>query len=105
MALTSPFKPSPTFSLGVEEELHAVHRGSLLPCGGTDALLARIDNELVTGEVSDGVIELRTPICDSAGEAIGVLADLRAQVSAETPLIGAGVHPSARFADVRLREG
>jgi carboxylate-amine ligase len=51
------------------------------------------------------VLELRTPVCDDAGEAVGVLGGLRAELGEITPLVGAGVHPLARFADVRLRGG
>ena len=47
----------------------------------------------MTGEVTDGVLELRTPVCDDAGEAVGVLGALRAELSEVTPLLGAGVHP------------
>ena len=39
-----------------------------------------LDSELVSGEVSDGVLELRTPVCRRAGEAVGVLGALRAGV-------------------------
>ena len=74
------FKGSSRFSLGVEEELIAVDAVTLLPCGGTEELLARagLAPEQVTGEVTDGVLELRTPVCDDAGEAVGVLGALRA---------------------------
>jgi carboxylate-amine ligase len=108
LALTPlSFKGSRHFSLGVEEELIAVDPGTLLPCGGTDTVLARagLPPEQVTGEVTDGVLELRTPVCDDAGEAVGVLGALRARLSEVTPLVGAGVHPLARFADVELRGG
>ena len=56
------FNGSNRFSLGVEEELIAVHPETLLPCGGTDDLLERaaLAPERVTGEVTDGVLELRT---------------------------------------------
>jgi carboxylate-amine ligase len=104
---SASFKGSSQFSLGVEEELIAVHPDTLLPCGGTERLLARaaIPPERVVGEVTDGVLELRTPVCDDAGEAIGVLGALRSRLADVTPLVGAGVHPLARFADVELRGG
>ena len=111
MTLTSlsalrPFARSDAFSLGVEEELLIAHPNTLLPLGGTDALLARArpPADRVTGEVSDGVLELRTPVCRRTGEAVDVLAALRAELASFTPLIGAGVHPLGRFGDVRLRQ-
>ena len=59
----------------------------------------------MTGEVTDGVLELRTPVCDDAGEAVGVLGALRAELSEVTPLLGAGVHPLGAYGDVHLRGG
>ena len=106
---TSPltFQGSGRYSLGVEEELIAVDPHTLMPCGGTDRLLERAElaPERVTGEVTDGVLELRTPVCDQAGEAVGILGALRAELAEVAPLVGAGVHPLARFADVELRGG
>lgn len=106
---TSPlsFRGSARYSLGVEEELIAVHPRTLMPCGGTERLLERagLAPEHVTGEVTDGVLELRTPVCDDAGEAVGILAGLRRELAEITPLVGAGVHPLARFSDVELRGG
>ncbi|MDA0182087.1 YbdK family carboxylate-amine ligase [Solirubrobacter phytolaccae] len=101
------FKGSARYSLGVEEELIAVHPRTLLPCGGTETLLERaaLAPEHVTGEMTDGVLELRTPVCDDAGEAVGILGALRTELVEVTPLVGAGVHPLARFADVELRGG
>jgi len=106
---TSPltFQGSGRYSLGVEEELIAVDPHTLMPCGGTDRLLERAElaPERVTGEVTDGVLELRTPVCRQAGEAVGILGALRAEVAEVTPLVGAGVHPLARHGDVELRGG
>jgi carboxylate-amine ligase len=102
-----PFHASPGFSLGVEEELLLATPGSLRPSGGADAALAALVPEAgsIAGEVNDGVIELRTPVCGTAAEAAGVLRPLRGQARARVPLLGAGVHPLGRFGDVRLREG
>jgi carboxylate-amine ligase len=101
------FKGSKRFSLGVEEELIAVDPVTLLPCGGTEDVLDRagLAPEHVTGEVTDGVLELRTPVCDDAGEAVGVLGALRAELSEVAPLLGAGVHPLGAYGDVQLRGG
>src|SRR3954470_11599410 len=102
-----PFLPSDSFSLGVEEELLMVSPASLLPLRATDAVLADVEPGIgaITGEVSDGVLELLTPVCDSVGEAVDVLGRLRGEVAQRTGLLGAGVHPLARFGDVRLRDG
>jgi carboxylate-amine ligase len=100
------FRPSPSHSLGVEEELLMVSPGSLRPFGGTDAVLARAElGDAVVGEVSDGVVELRTPVCAQVGDAVSALTGLRHKLSATVSLMGAGVHPLGRFGDVRLRPG
>jgi carboxylate-amine ligase len=102
-----PFCASDRFSLGVEEELLMASPGSLRPFGGTDAVLTRLAPErgAVTGEVSDGVLELVTPVCENVGDAIDVLARLRLETGRHVALLGAGVHPLGRFGDVRLRSG
>src|SRR4051794_5386765 len=102
-----PFAGSSRFSLGVEEELLMAAPASLRPYGGTDAVLARLAPEVgaVAGEVSDGVLELITPVCARVGDAVGILAALRAEAGRQVTLLGAGVHPLGRFGDVRLRAG
>src|SRR3954471_2392473 len=102
-----PFCGSDEYSLGVEEELLMAAPASLRPYGGTDAVLARLDPEVgaVSGEVSDGVLELITPVCGRTGEAVEILRRLRAEVGRHIRLLGAGVHPLGRFGDVRLRSG
>src|SRR3954454_9282913 len=95
------------FSLGVEEELLMVSPGSLQPSGGTDAVLGRVDPPVgtIAGEISDGILELITPVCEDAGQAVDILAGLRREAGRHVTLLGAGVHPLARFGDVRLRGG
>src|SRR3954452_2146605 len=95
------------FSLGVEEELLMASAASLRPFGGTDAVLAKLEPAVgaFAGEVSDGVLELVTPVCATVAEAIGVLRGLRLEAGRHVRLLGAGVHPLARFGDVRLRCG
>jgi glutamate---cysteine ligase / carboxylate-amine ligase len=55
------------------------------------------------------MVELRTPVCRSARDAADCLEALRrGAVEADKPscrLLSAGLHPSARFGDVRLRGG
>src|SRR3954447_14917289 len=100
-----PFYGSDHFTLGVEEELLMAAPTSLRPYGGTDAVLTRLAPEVgaVSGEVSDGVLELVTPVCERAGEAVAILGRLRAEAGRHVALLGAGVHPLGRFGDVRLR--
>jgi carboxylate-amine ligase len=102
-----PFSASGRFTLGVAEELLMVAPTTLRPRDGTDAVLAALEPERgsVGGAISDGVLELATPVCDTVAEAVGVLAQLRADVGRVTPLLGAGVHPLGRFGEVRLRSG
>src|SRR4051795_10916315 len=101
------FRRSEGFSLGVEEEVLMASPSSLRPYGGTDAVLAVLDPVAgtITGEVTDGVLELVTPVHGRVGEAIDVLRGLRAEAGRHVRLLGAGVHPVGRFGDVRLRAG
>src|SRR4051812_29371592 len=102
-----PFRGSDHYSLGVEEELLMAAPTSLQPYNRTDGVLARLDPEIgtVTGEGSDGVLELVTPVCRRTGEAVEILSGLRAEVGRHVTLLGSGVHPLGRFGDVRLRSG
>jgi carboxylate-amine ligase len=101
------FSPCNAFTLGVEEELLMVAPGSLRPRAGTDAVIAAVEPDVgsVAGEVTDGVLELITPVCGTVGEAVDILEGLRAEVGRRVRLLGAGVHPQGRFGDVRLRSG
>ena len=101
------FTRSDAFSLTVEEELLLVHPASFRPLGGTDALLARArpPADQVRGGISDGVLTLRTPRVRRAGDAVDVLAGLRAELAAFAPLLAAGVHPLGRVGESRLRPG
>src|SRR3954463_15909552 len=95
MCQSLPFRPSEGFSLGVEEEVLMASPSSLRPYGGTDAVLALVDPVAgtITGEVSDGVLELVTPVHHRVAEAIEVLRGLRTEAGRHVTLIGAGVHP------------
>jgi glutamate---cysteine ligase / carboxylate-amine ligase len=101
------FSSCNAFTLGLEEELLMVASGSLRPRAGTDAVLAAIKPDVgsVAGEVSDGVLELITPVCATVGESVGIIEDLRDDVGRRVGLLGAGVHPRGRFGDVKLRNG
>src|SRR3954470_7481307 len=94
-----PFCGSDEYSLGVEEELLMAAPASLRPYGGTDAVLARLNPEVgaITGEVSDGVLELITPVCARTAQAIEILSRLRAEAGRQVTLLGAGLHPLGKF--------
>jgi carboxylate-amine ligase len=108
------------FSLGVEEELLLVdaETGALRNTGADVlAALGELERGEVKGEVHACQVELITDICRTAAEAVGVLEDLRAAVTATgAGLIGSGTHPTAeegaaeitdqeRYAFIRSRLG
>jgi carboxylate-amine ligase len=101
------FSSCNAFTLGVEEELLMVAEASLRIRAGTDAVLAAVEPDVgsVAGEVSDGVLELITPVCGTVREAVEILEGLRAEVGRKVRLVGAGVHPRTRFGAVSLRSG
>jgi carboxylate-amine ligase len=98
---------SSSFTLGVEEELFSVGADDLLPIACSDALFRNsgLSRGRITGEMCDGVVELATPICGNASEAIDVLGDLRREViwRGSPALLGVGVHPTLPFGDVAHR--
>ena len=51
------------------------------------------------------MLTLRTPRVRRAGDAVDVLAGLRAELAAFAPLLAAGVHPLGRVGESRLRPG
>ncbi len=109
LAPSAAHSPRPTspFTLGVEEELFVTDPVTLDPVPG-DAVLHRRGRFLrgrIVGEMCDGVVELATPICDTAGGAAAALSELRREVARRAPvaLLGVGVHPTLAFGDVRHR--
>src|SRR4051795_1791323 len=105
------FGATAPFRLGVEEELFLVDPQSYAIARCTDTVVARRPTRAsagaLAGEMCDGVVELATPVCDSADQAVEVLAGLREDVLAggAAALMGVGVHPSTAFGDVRHRPG
>jgi carboxylate-amine ligase len=107
---TDRFGSSPPFRLGVEEELMLVDPETHELAHATDEVLRRAPRSgrgAVVGEICDGVVELLTPVCATAAEAVATLAALRRRaVRPGGPvLLGAGVHPTQPFGDVRHRGG
>jgi carboxylate-amine ligase len=96
------FGRGPTFALGIEEELLLVD-GSHAPADGASRLLAAPAPERgeVKSDLYEALIECSTPIVRGAGEGVEVLAALRERLrAAGAILLGAGLHPDARFAEV-----
>ena len=108
-AQSQPAAPFPAHTVGVEEELFLVDPDTLAPVPCVDALLGecRFTRGRVVGEMCDGVVELVSPVCHTAAEAVGALAGLRGRLLREQSgaLLGAGVHPSSSYGDVAYRRG
>jgi carboxylate-amine ligase len=93
------------FSIGLEEELLLVDGDSLGLAHVADRILpgiglpeGRADHEAFLAQV-----ELRSDPCGSAAEAVAQLAEGRAAArAAGATLMAVGLHPNARYGDVRL---
>ena len=96
-------------TVGVEEELFVVDPAGLTPVPCDEGLLgpAHCGAGLFVGEMCDGVLELVSPVCRTAGEVMALLGGMRAEVVEREPiaLLGVGVHPTLAFGDVRHRTG
>lgn len=86
-------------TVGVEEELLLVSAETLDLVGRGD-LLDRLDPELFRGELRAAQVEIVTPICRSAAEALGSLRSSRLQLARtiddDQRVLAAGTHPFAR---------
>jgi glutamate---cysteine ligase / carboxylate-amine ligase len=100
---------SAPWALGVEEELLLVDAETHLLAPVSAELLAAL--ELERGEAKHdlygALVEIATPVCQSAAEAGDALRSLRARVNEVAArhgaaLLGAGIHPTATFGDVAL---
>ena len=93
------------FSLGIEDELllvdpvtHALEHSAARVL---DRLAVAPDCGAVHPEAYASVVELATPVCVNASEAVAALADLRGRLIATGATgIGAGLHPDGAFGDV-----
>ena len=99
------FGERPDFTLGVEEELLLVDAAthSLVPDSGRLVATLAMDPSVVRHDIYEAQIELSSSVCRDASAAVGELSGLRAAVigAGGTPM-GAGIHPAARFGDVRI---
>ena len=101
------FGTSDPLSIGIEEELLLVDPSTHALAHVAERVLAAVDlpEALAAHEAFASEIELRTPICRDASEAVGTLAQARtAARGAGATLMAAGLHPSAKWGDVRLTE-
>jgi carboxylate-amine ligase len=102
---THRFGEGAPFSIGLEEELLLVDGDSLALAHVADAVLPRIglppkraDHEAFLAE-----LELRSDPSQSTSDAVAQLGEGRAAArAAGATLMGAGLHPDARFGDVQL---
>jgi glutamate---cysteine ligase / carboxylate-amine ligase len=93
------------FTIGIEEELLVVEPGSHELAHRSEELLAEmgLDERSARHDLYEAQIELSSPICRDADEAIRSLAALRTAVrQAGGVVIGAGIHPAGRFGDVKI---
>lgn len=102
----------PSYTLGVEEELTIVDAstGELVP--KIDEIMSRLPDELsglVTYELFQSVLEIKTPSCSTTAEAREKLAELRDRVGSwaaacGTALACAGTHPFSRYDEQKITE-
>ena len=109
------FGESAPFSLGVEEEVMILDPETYEMVPRVDALVRETDAGRLKTELFASVVELNTPVCESAVEAVSCLAALRAAAAAAAAEHGllvaaAGSHPFSAAerqeiaADERYRE-
>jgi carboxylate-amine ligase len=103
-ALCPPWSPAPGATVGIEEELLLVEPDYYGLAHGTAPGLvdsgAWSAGEAST-EVCDSSLELISPVSRDAAEAVDALGALRAEAQRlGATLMGAGLHPTARFGEV-----
>jgi carboxylate-amine ligase len=99
------FGNSDPLTLGMEEELLLVDAGTHQLAHAAEEVLGAVElpETLAAHEAFAAEIELRTPVCDDVAGAARALASARAAAQAAgATLMASGLHPSARWGDVRL---
>jgi glutamate---cysteine ligase / carboxylate-amine ligase len=103
--IDAAFGQSSEWSLGVEEELMILDAETLAQVAAVDVFLREARSLALPGrlttELFASVVELKTPICGSAGEALSALAELRRSAGEIADRHGlaiaaAGTHPLTR---------
>ncbi len=96
------------FTLGVEEELFLADPDTGEQANARERVLdglGEVARGEITGEVHACEVECITDVCADAGEAIGVLADLRRAVrDTGVGLIGAATHPAAEEGEAQTSD-
>jgi carboxylate-amine ligase len=107
------FGSQPGYTLGVEEELLLVDPDGLgLSHCGSEVLAAlgaeepgasvSLEHGVAKPDTYEAQLELSSPVCAHAEEALGALDRLRrAAEAAGATLVGSGIHPLGAFGDVR----
>jgi carboxylate-amine ligase len=95
------------FALGVEEELLLVGTDNELIDKATSRLLreARPESGAVDEELFTTMVETKSEVSASAGEAVGALREVRRELlDSGARLMGAGVHPNAASGEADVRQ-
>src|SRR5918997_5317515 len=95
------------YTLGVEEELHVVDATTAELAPKIEEIMARLPEDLaefVSYELFQSVLEIKTPVCQTAAEAERHLRELRGRIAswaaaADASLAAAGTHPFSRYPD------
>jgi carboxylate-amine ligase len=101
------FGGSDPLTVGIEEELLLVDPATHQLAHVADEVLGRVElpETLAAHEAFAAEVELRTPVCRTAPEAAAALAAARAAAAAAgATLMAVGLHPSARWGDVRMTD-
>ena len=101
------FGTSDPLTLGIEEELLLVDPADHQLAHVAEQVLSAVElpETLAAHEAFASEIELRTPVCRDVTEAAEALDTARSAArTAGATLMAAGLHPSARWGDVRLTE-
>lgn len=99
------FGRTPEFTVGIEEELLLVDSSTHALSHSSDEVLAklRLDERLARHDLYEAQIELSSPVSRNAEEAAVAVSGLRQALFATgAAALGAGIHPTAGFGDVRL---
>src|SRR4051794_4003867 len=102
------FGLAPDFSLGVEEELLLVDPVDHRLVAQADRVRTRVRPTpgRIAREIFAAQLELITPICRTAAEAVAVLEAQRTAIAQSgAVLLAAGLHPTAAFGDATLSRG
>jgi glutamate---cysteine ligase / carboxylate-amine ligase len=103
--VTHSFGASADLTVGIEEELLVVDRNSHELAHASEPLLVAmgLDTRSARHDLYEAQIELSSPISRNAEDAARSLGTLRAHLrEAGGTVIGAGIHPTGRFGDIRI---